>query len=94
MSVKDISMFYGQKSAVLCDKSKNDQVGVFCKDLYLTYSNLLQCHGRYKVCNTLQKRPQHNALLENVTFGIPVFHCYGHKVSCQVSECQTQVIVS
>ena len=31
----------------------------------------------------LQKLDRHEEI-ENVTFGIPVFHCYGHVGSCQV----------
>ncbi|XP_028412645.1 uncharacterized protein LOC114535544 [Dendronephthya gigantea] len=56
-----------------------------------TNNKNLNIYLYYDIACTLEshlKRTNQEALLENVKVAIPTFHCYGHKVSCQLLFCE------
>ncbi|CAG2209726.1 unnamed protein product [Mytilus edulis] len=60
---------------------------VFLLELLLKKNSDRQMHISYDIACLLKKHLEkagRNDLLEKLTFSVPIFHCYGHSISCQI----------
>lgn len=60
---------------------------VFLIKLLLNQNNGQKIHVSYDIACLLKKHLQKNGhadILENVSLSIPIFHCFGHSVPCQI----------
>ena len=76
----------------ICENSPKDSDVFVMYDIACTFSQHLKARKIMLLCMHLKylfiQSQNRTDILERVKLCLPAFHCYGHKVSCQVSLSQ------